>query len=89
MFAGSTGRQFLKLVPIVDNFVATGPTFLQIVENWLPRMEVTTALFVLGLVVVLQTTVTFAALLRGLHWLFIKSGKLDIISHISSTVTAS
>ena len=63
VLARSTSRQFLELVPIVHYLVATSPTLLQVMENWLARMEITTTFTVFLLVVVLQTTVSLAPLL--------------------------
>lgn len=62
----------MELVPIIDDLVAAGPTFLQIVEDWLSWMVVTGSFSVLLVFVVFEAAVTLAPLLALLtHILFI------------------
>ena len=41
MFTNRTSGDGLELVPVIHNLIATGPAFLQVVENGFSRMEVT------------------------------------------------
>lgn len=70
MLGSGAGGQFLEFIPIIDDFVATGPAFLEVVEDRLAGMVVAGAFLVLFLLVILQATValaTFLALLTHFY----------------------
>jgi len=69
-----TSWKFLEIIPIVDYFVAAGPSFFEVVEDRLSRMEVACSLFILGLVVVFEAAVALTSFI-GLHYIY----KLNII----------
>ena len=37
--ANSAGGEFLELVPVIDDFIAAGPSFLKVMENGLSWMK--------------------------------------------------
>lgn len=61
MPAHCASRNFLELVPVVHDFVATGPALFGIVEDGLTSVVVTGSVGVLLLFVVLETARVFAA----------------------------
>lgn len=69
MFASGTGGQFLELVPIIDNFIAAGPSFFEIVEDGLSWVVAASAFCVLLFVIVFETAVAFTPFVPfGLHF---------------------
>lgn len=62
-----TSWQFLKFIPIINNFVAARPAFLEVVEDGLSWMEEAGGVAVLLIFVMLEAAVTFATFLLSLH----------------------
>ena len=72
VFSWCTCRKFLELIPIVHYFIATCPTFLEVVEDGLSRMEIAGSFSVLLLIVVFETSMTNTSTIPfGLHFNFI------------------
>lgn len=63
MLAGGACGQFLEVVPIVDDLVAAGPAFFEVVEDGLSGVVVASPFFVLLVFVVFEAAVTLAPLL--------------------------
>jgi preprotein translocase subunit SecF len=63
VLAGGAGGQFLEVVPIVDDFVAAGPAFFEVVEDGLSGVVVASPFLVLLVLVVFETAVALAPLL--------------------------
>lgn len=69
MFASGAGGQFLELIPIVDDFVAAGPSLFEIVEDGLSGVVVAGCFGILLFVVVFEAAVAFAPFVPfGLHF---------------------
>jgi len=69
VFASGASRQFLELIPIIDNFVAAGPSFFQIMEDGLSRVVVTGSFSILLFIVVFEAAMALAPFVSfGLHF---------------------
>ena len=69
MRTDATAHDRLEVIPIIYNFVAAVPTFLDVVKDGLARMEPACCTIVLTLVVHLAATWPSAFLLLfGFHW---------------------
>ena len=55
MLPDRTGFNFEEVIEVIDNYIATGPPFFTIVENWSTRMVVA-LIVLLGLLVILLKT---------------------------------
>lgn len=61
MSAYCTCGDFLELIPIIDDFIATSPSFFCIVEDGLPAMIVASIICVFLLIVILETAWVFTS----------------------------
>lgn len=62
MQTSSASREFLKFVPIIDNFITASPTFLEVMEDRLSWVKVARALHVFLILVIFEAPVPFASL---------------------------
>ena len=53
----------MELIPIIDDFIATGPSFFEIMEDGLAWVEMTGALDVLLVGVMFEATMAFTTFL--------------------------
>jgi hypothetical protein len=69
VFASGAGGQFLKLIPIIDDFVAASPSLFEIVEDGLPWVVVAGCFSILLFVIVFEAAMAFAPFVPfGLHF---------------------
>lgn len=59
----STVRDLLKLIPVVNYFIAACPPFFSVVEYWFARVVQTSFIVVILLEVLLPTAIVLALLL--------------------------
>lgn len=83
---GASGK-FLELIPIVYDFVAACPAFLEVVENGFSGVVVASSLYVFIIFVVFETSVPFASLFSLIaHYIIIIQNILNLHVNIISNI---
>lgn len=82
----SASWKFLELIPIIDSFFTTSPSFFSIVKNRLSTMIVTGSIRILIFFVILQASRMFASQLTFVSWHFKVENNGKCLNIINSKV---
>lgn len=84
--ANSTCWKFLELIPIIDSFFTTSPSFFSIMKNRLSAMITTGSIRILIFFVILQASWMFASQLTFVSWHFKVENNGKCLNIINSKV---